>query len=96
MAIAINCLFKGKHAPRSSTKSMTGNKCWIAGASEIVYSIIMVQSNFVDPIINFEKTNEHSEKLKKAIKTIETELNVVLSNSFGFGGTNSTLVIRRM
>jgi len=94
-AIALNRLFERKRALISSTKSMTGHECWMAGASEIVYSIIMMQNNFVAPNINFENPDEHSEKLNLATKTIETELNFILSNSFGFGGTNSALVIHK-
>ena len=95
-AIALNRLFNGKRALISSTKSMTGHECWMAGASEIVYSTIMMQNNFVAPNINFENPDEYSEKLNIASKTIETELNFVLSNSFGFGGTNSALVINKI
>ena len=95
-AIALNRLFNGKRALISSTKSMTGHEFWMAGASEIVYSTIMMQNNFVAPNINFENPDEYSEKLNIASKTIDTELNVVLSNSFGFGGTNSALVINKL
>lgn len=94
-AIALDRLFHGKHALISSTKSMTGHECWMAGASEIVYSLIMMHNNFVAPNMNFENPDEHSEKLNLAVKTIDTEINTVLSNSFGFGGTNSALVIQK-
>ena len=94
-AIALNCMFEGKHALISSTKSMTGHECWMAGASEAVYSILMLQNNFVAPNINFENPDEYSKKLNLATTTIETELDTVLSNSFGFGGTNSALVIKK-
>ena len=94
-AIALDRLFHGKHALISSTKSMTGHECWMAGASEIVYSLIMMHNNFVAPNINFENPDEHSEKLNLAVKTIDAEINTVLSNSFGFGGTNSALVIKK-
>ena len=57
-AIALNCMFEGKHALISSTKSMTGHECWMAGASEAVYSILMLQNNFVAPNINFENPDE--------------------------------------
>ena len=95
-AIALGRMFQGKHALISSTKSMTGHECWMAGASEIVYSILMMQNNFVAPNINFENPDEYSEKLNLATKTFDTEVNVVLSNSFGFGGTNSALVIQKL
>ena len=95
-AIAINRIFNGQHAYVSSTKSMTGHECWMAGASEIVYSILMMKNNFVAPNINLDTPDEYSAPLNIATKTIETEVNTVLSNSFGFGGTNSALVIKKM
>lgn len=95
-AIAIDRMFRGQRALISSTKSMTGHECWMAGASEIVYSIIMMQNNFVAPNINFENPDQYSEKLNLTPVTVETEVNTVLSNSFGFGGTNSALVIRQL
>ena len=94
-AMALNRMFQGKHALISSTKSMTGHECWMAGASEAVYSILMMQNNFVAPNINFENADEHSEKMNLATAAVETEVNTVLSNSFGFGGTNSALVIKK-
>lgn len=94
-AMALSRMFGGKHALISSTKSMTGHECWMAGASEAVYSILMMQNDFVAPNINFEHLDEYSEKLNLAITTVETELNLVLSNSFGFGGTNSALVLKK-
>ena len=93
-AIALDRLFHGKHALISSTKSMTGHECWMAGASEAVYSILMMQHHFVAPNINFENPDEYSEPLNLATQTVETEIRTVLSNSFGFGGTNSALVIK--
>ena len=95
-AIALDRMFRGRHALISSTKSMTGHECWMAGASEIVYSILMMQHNFVAPNINFENPDQYSEHLNLATKTIETEVNTVLSNSFGFGGTNSALIIKKL
>ena len=95
-AIALNRLFHGQRALISSTKSMTGHECWMAGASEIVYSIIMMHNNFVAPNINLENPDEYSEKLNLTPKTVDMEVNTVLSNSFGFGGTNSALVIKKM
>ena len=94
-AMALNRMFEGKHAHISSTKSMTGHECWMAGASEAVYSILMMQNKFVAPNINFENPDEYSEKMNLATTTVETELNTVLSNSFGFGGTNSALVLKK-
>lgn len=95
-AQALDKLFRGEHALVSSTKGMTGHECWMAGASEAVYSLIMMQNNFVAPNINLENRDEYSEHLNLATQTIDTEVNVVLSNSFGFGGTNSALVFRKI
>ena len=94
-AMALDRMFRGQRALISSTKSMTGHECWMAGASEIVYSILMMQHNFVAPNINFENPDQYSEHLNLATKTVDMEVNTVLSNSFGFGGTNSALVISR-
>lgn len=94
-AIAINKVF-GEHQPFvSSTKSMTGHECWMAGASEIVYSILMMQNSFIAPNINLENTDENSSKLNLVTKTINKKINVFLSNSFGFGGTNSALIVKK-
>lgn len=95
-AIALDRLFHGQRALISSTKSMTGHECWMAGASEIVYSIIMMHNDFVAPNLNLENPDEYSEKLNLTAKTVDTEVNTVLSNSFGFGGTNSALVIKNL
>ena len=86
----------GKSVPVSSTKSMTGHECWMAGASEIVYSILMMQNDFIAPNINFETPDEDSERLQIIAETTEKKLDCVLSNSFGFGGTNSTLIIKKV
>jgi len=95
-AKAIDEVF-GQYKPLvSSTKSMTGHECWMAGASEIVYSVLMMQHGFVAPNINFENPDEDSAKLNIAKMTVEKDIVVFLSNSFGFGGTNSSLIIRKM
>ncbi len=94
-AMALNQLFRGQRALISSTKSMTGHECWMAGASEVVYSLIMMQHHFVAPNINFDNPDEYSEHLNIATKAVDTEVNTVLSNSFGFGGTNAAVVLKR-
>ena len=94
-AIALDKLFSGKRAWISSTKSMTGHECWMAGASEIIYSALMMRNDFVAPNINFENPDEHSQRLKLATETVNARLDTILSNSFGFGGTNSALVIKK-
>lgn len=93
-AEAIYEVFGGK-VPVSSTKSMTGHECWMAGASEIVYSLLMMQNGFIAPNINFENPDEHSAKINIIPETLKKDFNLFLSNSFGFGGTNSSLVVKR-
>ena len=95
-AMALDQLFGSVRPPISSTKSMTGHECWMAGASEIVYSTLMMQRSFVAPNINFEEPDEHSKNLNIINKTLEKNIDIYLSNSFGFGGTNSALVIKKM
>lgn len=95
-AMALGEIFGGEHALISSTKSMTGHECWMAGASEVVYSLIMMQNGFVAPNINFENPDEYSQGLNLAKDTVYTPVNTVLSNSFGFGGTNSALIIKKL
>ena len=75
---------------------MTGHECWMAGASEVVYSMIMMKNDFVAPNINFENPDEHSAKLNISADSIDQKINLFLSNSFGFGGTNSSLIVRNI
>lgn len=95
-AEALHELFDGSHAVISSTKSMTGHECWMAGASEAVYSVIMMQRGFAAPNINFENPDDSSMGLNITPVAVDMPVGCVLSNSFGFGGTNSALVLREM
>ena len=95
-AIALSRLFGGKRAWVSSTKSMTGHECWMAGASEAVYSILMMQQGFIAPNINLEHIDPAAATLRIAAQTVDTPVRTVLSNSFGFGGTNSAIVLRTL
>ncbi len=94
-AQALYTIFGEHNTPVSSTKSMTGHECWMAGASEIVYSMLMMQNDFIAPNINFQNPDEDSQKLNIIAETKNASLNTILSNSFGFGGTNSTLIIKK-
>ena len=94
-ASAIFEVFGGK-VPVSSTKSMTGHECWMAGASEIVYSLLMMKNSFIAPNINFENPDEESAKINIIAETKEQNIDCFLSNSFGFGGTNSTLIVEKI
>ena len=80
----------------SSTKSMTGHEMWMAGASEILYSLLMMQNGFIAPNINLENPEEELKRINFAYETIEKDFDVFLSNSFGFGGTNSSLIIKKI
>ena len=85
----------GSKIPVSSTKSMTGHECWMAGASEIVYSLLMMNNDFIAPNINFENPDEDSQKINIVPEYREKKIDCFLSNSFGFGGTNSSLIIKK-
>ena len=93
-AKAIYEIFNNHKPVVSSTKSMTGHEMWMAGSSEVVYSILMMKNSFIAPNINFENPDEYSQKLNIINKTVNKDINIFLSNSFGFGGTNSSLIIK--
>jgi 3-oxoacyl-[acyl-carrier-protein] synthase-1 len=95
-AKAISEVFGDVRPYVGSTKSMTGHEMWMAGASEVVYSILMMQNSFIAPTINFENPDEASEKLNINNKIVNFEFETFLSNSFGFGGTNSSLIIKKL
>ncbi len=94
-AKAIHQVF-GEHKPYvASTKSFTGHEMWMAGASEVIYSILMMQNGFIAANLNFEEADEASACLNIPSERVDTEFDMFLSNSFGFGGTNSSLVVRK-
>ena len=95
-ARALSRLFANSQTWVSSTKSMTGHECWMAGASEAIYSILMMQNDFVAPNINLQNVDDCAKELRLASQTQSAKLNHILSNSFGFGGTNSALVIKKV
>lgn len=95
-AKALAQLFAEHKTPISSTKSMTGHECWMAGASEAIYSILMMKNSFVAPNINYSEGDEYSKLLNIIHQTLDKKLNIILSNSFGFGGTNSALIIKNI
>jgi 3-oxoacyl-[acyl-carrier-protein] synthase I len=94
-ASAILKVFGNKTPYVSSTKSMTGHEMWMGGASEIIYSLLMMDGSFIAPTINLEHPDEISAKLNHVTKTIPAGMKSFLSNSFGFGGTNSSLIVRK-
>lgn len=95
-AKAIVAVFGEKGPYVSSTKSMTGHECWMAGASEVIYSMLMMQHKFIAPNINLEDPDADAQKLNLVSKTLDKKFEVFLSNSFGFGGTNSALIIKKL
>lgn len=94
-ALAIAQVFNGANPYVASTKAMTGHEMWMAGASEVVYSMLMMQNGFIAPNINFEHPDEETAALNIPDKRIDMEFDMFLSNSFGFGGTNSTLIVQK-
>lgn len=94
-ARAIANVFEGYKPYVASTKAMTGHEMWMAGSSEIIYSMLMMQNDFIAPNINFENPDEDSARLNIPAKRVDTHFDMFLSNSFGFGGTNSTLIVKR-
>ena len=95
-AKALLRVFGDRTVPVTSTKSQTGHEMWMAGASEVIYSMLMMKNDFIAGNINFENPDEDSEHLLIPAKTIGKHFDIFLSNSFGFGGTNSTLVIKNL
>jgi 3-oxoacyl-[acyl-carrier-protein] synthase-1 len=94
-AKAIYNVFGDHRLEVASTKAMTGHEMWMAGASEVVYSMLMMQNDFIAPNINFENPDEDSAKLNIPSQRVEKKFDTFLSNSFGFGGTNSTLIVKK-
>lgn len=95
-AKAIYNVFGDRRIEVTSTKSQTGHEMWMAGASEVIYSMLMMKNDFIAANINFENPDEDSAKLLIPDKRIEKKFNTFLSNSFGFGGTNATLIVRNL
>lgn len=92
---AIKEVFGDKCPPISSTKSMTGHALGAAGVNEAVYCLLMLEHGFIAPSINITELDEHAKGFDIVTSTRQTELKTVMSNSFGFGGTNATLILRK-
>ena len=95
-AQAIARIFGDYRVPVTSTKSQTGHEMWMAGASEIIYSMLMMKNGFIAGNVNFEQPDEETACINVLPETREIHFDTFLSNSFGFGGTNSTLIVRNM
>jgi 3-oxoacyl-[acyl-carrier-protein] synthase-1 len=92
---AIKTVFNDKSVPISATKSLTGHALGAAGVNEAIYSLLMMQGGFISPSINIANLDEEASGLDVVTSTRECEVNTVMSNSFGFGGTNATLVMKK-
>ena len=95
-AQAIAQVFGDYKVPVTSTKSQTGHEMWMAGASELIYSTLMMKNGFIAGNINFEHPDEDTACLNIIPQTREAHFDMFLSNSFGFGGTNSTLIVKNI
>ena len=93
-AEAIAQIFGDYRVPVTSTKSQTGHERWMAGTSELIYSMLMMKNGFIAGNINFENPDEHTNCINVIPETIEKKFDMFLSNSFGFGGTNSTIIVK--
>lgn len=95
-AQAIRRVFGGHRPYVTSTKGQTGHEMWMAGASEIVYSSLMMEGGFIAPNLNYEKGDEASSLLNIPSRRVDVQFDTFLSNSFGFGGTNATLIVKKI
>ncbi len=95
-AQAIARIFGDYRVPVTSTKSQTGHEMWMAGASEIIYSMLMMKNDFIAGNVNFENPDEETACVNVLPETKEAHFDIFLSNSFGFGGTNSTLIVKNL
>lgn len=92
---AIQQVFGDKSPAISATKAMTGHALGAAGVHEAIYSLLMMENNFVAPSINIDTLDEQAQGLDIVTEKRDMEINTVMSNSFGFGGTNATLVMSK-
>ncbi|MBQ2673610.1 MAG: beta-ketoacyl-[Prevotella sp.] len=95
-AQAIARIFGDYRVPVTSTKSQTGHEMWMAGTSEIIYSMLMMKNDFIAGNVNFENPDEETACVNVLPETKEAHFDIFLSNSFGFGGTNSTLIVKNL
>lgn len=93
---AIREVFGDKSPAISATKAMTGHSLGAAGVQEAIYSLLMLEHGFIAPSINIEELDEQAAGLNIVTETTDRELTTVMSNSFGFGGTNATTVMRKL
>lgn len=92
---AIREVFSEAQPPIASTKSLTGHALGAAGVHEAIYSMIMMENDFIAASANIDNIDEKAADMNIVTENTATELNTIMSNSFGFGGTNATLVMRK-
>ncbi|MEC8232197.1 MAG: beta-ketoacyl-ACP synthase I, partial [Pseudomonadota bacterium] len=92
---AIQEVFGQSGVPISATKSLTGHALGAAGVNEAIYSLLMMENSFIAPSINIDTLDEAAQGLDIVTEARDAELNTIMSNSFGFGGTNATLVMQK-
>lgn len=95
-AMAIAQVFGDYKVPVTSTKGQTGHEMWMAGASEIIYSMLMMKNDFIAGNKNFENPDEQTSCINIIPETREAHFDMFLSNSFGFGGTNSSIIVKNI
>ena len=95
-AQAIARVFGDWQVPVTSTKGQTGHEMWMAGASELIYSMLMMKNDFIAGNLNFENPDEETACIHVLPERKEVHFDMFLSNSFGFGGTNSTLIVKSL
>ncbi len=95
-ALAIARIFGDYKVPVTSTKSQTGHEMWMAGASEMIYSMLMMKNDFIAGSLNFENPDEETACINVLAETKQAHFDMFLSNSFGFGGTNSSLIVKNL
>ncbi|MHB8874662.1 MAG: beta-ketoacyl-[acyl-carrier-protein] synthase family protein [Myxococcaceae bacterium] len=93
-AKAIGQVFGGRKVPVSSTKGLTGHECWTAGASEVVYCLLMMRDGFIAGNAHLQTPDEVSATLNLPVRSLEERPKTILKNSFGFSGTNAAVVLR--
>ena len=92
---AIRQVFGSELPPISSTKSMTGHSLGAVGVQELIYCLLMLNQGFIAPNINIETLDEKATDFDIVRETRQVNLNPIMTNSFGFGGTNASLIIKK-
>lgn len=95
-AIALSHLCAKANIPISSTESIAGHSGWVAGASRTIYSVLMMQNNFIAPTINLEHPIDEAKDLNIITETTYTPIDTILVNSAGLGGSHCAIVLRKV